>query len=85
MPILFAFEHAPVRFKLRACVSEHAVNRKLRTIPRGLSHHGMCRVVWEGGTWLFLKRWGGLSEMVVIARHSRAAPPSQWRRGSGEN
>jgi len=25
----------------------------------------MRRIVWEGGTWLFLKRWGGLFKMVV--------------------
>ena len=25
----------------------------------------MRRIVWERGAWLFLKRWGGLSEMVV--------------------
>jgi len=59
MPILYAFEHAPVRFKLRVSVCEHAVNRKLRTNPRGLSHHDVHRIVWERGVWLFLKRWGG--------------------------
>jgi len=32
MPILYAFEHAPARFKLRASAREYAVNRKLRTI-----------------------------------------------------
>jgi hypothetical protein len=48
MPILYALEHASVRFELRASVREYAVNRKLRTIPRGLSHHGMRRIVWKG-------------------------------------
>jgi hypothetical protein len=31
----------------------------------------MRRVVWERGVWLFLKRWGGLPEMVMTARHTR--------------
>ena len=43
----------------------------------------MRRVVWERDAWLFLKRWRGLPEMVVIARHSRAdpqpVPPWKWR------
>ena len=82
MPIFYAFEHTPIRFKLRVSVREHAVNRKLRTNPRGLSHHGMYRIVWEMSTWLFLKRWGDLLEMVVFARHSRAdpqpVPPWEW-------
>jgi len=30
----------------------------------------MRRVVWEWGVWLFLKRWGGLPEMVMTARHT---------------
>jgi hypothetical protein len=31
----------------------------------------MCRVVWEKDAWLFLKRWGGLPEMVMTARHRK--------------
>ena len=34
--------------------------------------------------WLFLMRWGGLPEMVVNARYSRAdphpVPPWEWRK-----
>ena len=47
------------RLKLGAPVGEHAVNRKLLTLPRGLNHHVMYRVVWERDALLFLNRWGG--------------------------
>jgi hypothetical protein len=44
----------------------------------------MCRVVWEGSTRLFLRRWGGLPEMVVITKHRRPDPPPvppwEWRK-----
>ena len=57
MPILQAFEYAPVGFKLDASVREHAVDCKFRTSPRDLSHHGMQGSM-ERGVRLFLKRWG---------------------------
>ncbi len=28
----------------------------------------MRRILWEKGAWLFLRRWGGLPEMVVIGK-----------------
>jgi hypothetical protein len=36
MPLLDAFEHAPIRLKLRANVRKYAVNSKPRTIFPGL-------------------------------------------------
>ncbi len=33
----------------------------------------MRRIVWERGAWLFLKRWGGLPEMVVYGSGIPAA------------
>src|SRR6185503_4831404 len=61
MPIPQAFEHAPVGFKLRASVREHTVDRKFRTSPRDLSHHGLCRVVWNGMDG-YSSRGGGLTQ-----------------------
>ena len=43
----------------------------------------MRRVIWESCAWLFLRRWGGLPEMVS---QTTAGPiRSRCRRGSGEN
>src|SRR6476660_7636349 len=55
-------------------VSEHAVNRKLRTIPPGLlvplSQHDTRRIVWERGACLFLKRWGAYPKRWCSGRWS---------------
>ena len=85
MPILYAFEHAPVRLKLPVYGREHAVNRKLRTIPRDLSHHGICRVVWERGAWLFLKRWGALTRNGGDRKTQLSRSLASVAVGGGEN
>ena len=58
------------RLKLSVSVGEHAVNRKLLTLRRGLDHHVMYKVGWERDAWLFLSRWEGIPEMVMTERHN---------------
>jgi len=76
MPILYALEHASVRFELRASVREYAVNRKLRTIPRGLSHHGMRRIVWKGVYGYSSRDGGEYPEEGRVVRGGRIGVPS---------
>ena len=85
-PILQAFEYAPVRLNMSADVSEHAVNRKLRTIRPGLlvplSQHDTRRIVWERGACLFLKRWGAYPKRWCSGRWSYSCSiPRQVVRG----
>jgi len=56
MSILYAFENAPVRLKLRACERKHAVNSKPRTISPGLVCP-LSHIATRRGAWLLLKRW----------------------------
>jgi len=62
--MLYDFENAPVRLKLRASERKHAVNSKSRTISPGLlcplSHHLMRR---QCGKWVrgYFSRGGELA------------------------
>jgi hypothetical protein len=86
MPLLDAFEHAPVRLKLGADVRKYAVNSKPRTIFPGLlcplSH--LIILAQDGvgrGSVAIPQEMRGLT---VILKHRRAAPYPmsrwEWRR-----
>ena len=79
MPLLDAFEHAPIRLKLRADVRKYAVNGKPRTIFPGLlcplSHRIIIAQDRGGrGSVAIRQEMRGLTKIVVILKQRRAAP-----------